>query len=40
MLAGDFAAAERAIRASCERLEELGDTGYRATATAQLAETL
>ena len=40
MLAGDVAAAERAIRGSCERLEELGDTGYRATATAQLAESL
>ena len=40
MLAGDFVAAERAIRASCERLEEIGDTGYRATATAQLAESL
>jgi Flp pilus assembly protein TadD len=40
MLAGDVAAAERAVRASCRRLEELGDTGYRATATAQLAESL
>jgi tetratricopeptide (TPR) repeat protein len=40
MLAGDFVAAERAVRASCERLEEIGDTGYRATATAQLAESL
>jgi class 3 adenylate cyclase/tetratricopeptide (TPR) repeat protein len=40
ILAGDLDAAERAIRASCERLEELGDTGYRATATAHLAETL
>jgi ATP/maltotriose-dependent transcriptional regulator MalT len=39
-LAGDVAAAERAVRASCERLAELGDTGYRATATAQLAESL
>jgi ATP/maltotriose-dependent transcriptional regulator MalT len=39
-LAGDVAAAERVVRASCERLEELGDTGYRATATAQLAESL
>jgi tetratricopeptide (TPR) repeat protein len=39
-LAGNVAAAERAVRASCERLEELGDTGYRATATAQLAESL
>ena len=39
-LAGDIAAAERAIRTSCELLEQLGDTGYRATATAQLAESL
>jgi tetratricopeptide (TPR) repeat protein len=39
-LAGDVPAAERAIRTSCERLEQLGDTGYRATATAQLAESL
>ena len=40
MLAGDVAAAEHAVRTSCQRLEELGDTGYRATATAQLAESL
>jgi hypothetical protein len=40
MLAGDVAAAERAARTSCQRLEELGDTGYRPTATAQLAESL
>ena len=39
-LAGDVAAAERAVRESCERLEELGDTGYRSTATAQLADSL
>jgi len=39
-LAGDLAAAEHAIRATCEHLEQLGDTGYRATATAQLAESL
>jgi class 3 adenylate cyclase/tetratricopeptide (TPR) repeat protein len=39
-LADDVAAAERAIRTSCELLEQLGDTGYRATATAQLAESL
>ncbi|MGN6799806.1 MAG: ATP-binding protein, partial [Gaiellaceae bacterium] len=39
-LAGDIDAAERAIRTTCTRLEELGDTGYRATATAQLAESL
>jgi class 3 adenylate cyclase/tetratricopeptide (TPR) repeat protein len=40
MLAGAVDAAERAIRATCQKLEELGDTGYRATATAQLAESL
>jgi class 3 adenylate cyclase len=39
-LAGDTGAAERAVRESCARLEELGDTGYRATATARLAESL
>ncbi|MGB2875926.1 MAG: AAA family ATPase [Gaiellaceae bacterium] len=40
MLAGDASAAERCIRTSCRLLEELGDTGYRATATGQLAEAL
>ena len=40
VLAGETAAAERAVRESCGRLEELGDTGYRATATARLAESL
>jgi class 3 adenylate cyclase/tetratricopeptide (TPR) repeat protein len=39
-LAGETEAAERAIRESCVRLEELGDTGYRATATARLADSL
>jgi tetratricopeptide (TPR) repeat protein len=39
-LAGDVDAAERAARASCVHLEQIGDTGYRATATAQLAESL
>jgi class 3 adenylate cyclase len=39
-LAGDLAAAEAAARESCEQLEALGDTGYRATAVALLAEAL
>jgi class 3 adenylate cyclase/tetratricopeptide (TPR) repeat protein len=39
-LAGDEAAAERAVRESCGLLEELGDTGYRSTATARLADSL
>jgi class 3 adenylate cyclase/tetratricopeptide (TPR) repeat protein len=39
-LAGDIDAAERSIRATCEHLEQLGETGYRATATSQLAEAL
>ena len=39
-LAGEVAAAERAARDSCAQLEELGDTGYRATATARVAESL
>jgi class 3 adenylate cyclase/tetratricopeptide (TPR) repeat protein len=40
MLLGDHDRAERAARESCAWLEELGDTGYRATATAYLAESL
>jgi class 3 adenylate cyclase/tetratricopeptide (TPR) repeat protein len=40
MLAGDASAAEGAVRTSRRLLEELGDTGYRATATGQLAESL
>jgi tetratricopeptide (TPR) repeat protein len=40
MLAGDASAAERSVRASCQLLEELGDTGYRATGTGRLAESL
>ncbi|MFL6030248.1 MAG: AAA family ATPase [Gaiellaceae bacterium] len=40
MLAGDTSAGERAVRASCRLLEELGDTGYRSTATARLGESL
>ena len=39
-LAGDPEAAERAVRRSCAELEELGDTGYRATALARLADSL
>jgi len=39
-LAGDLEAAEAAARASCEQLKALGDTGYRATAVALVAETL
>ena len=39
-LAGDFSAAEQAARRSCAQLEELGDTGYRATAAARLAHSL
>ncbi len=40
MFAGDVEAAERVVRNSCEQLEQLGDTGYRATAAALLAESL
>ena len=40
MFAGDVEAAERVVRESCEQLEQLGDTGYRATAVALLAEAL
>jgi len=40
MLAGDPAAAETAVRRSCEQLEKLGDTGNRATASGQLAASL
>ena len=40
MLAGDPAAAEAAVRRSCELLEELGETGHRSFATAQLASSL
>jgi class 3 adenylate cyclase len=39
-LAGDPAAAERSARRSCELLEGLGDSGYRSTASGQLAESL
>jgi tetratricopeptide (TPR) repeat protein len=39
-LAGNFAAAEQAVRRSCEQLEALSDTGYRATALARLADSL
>jgi class 3 adenylate cyclase/tetratricopeptide (TPR) repeat protein len=40
MLADDASAAERSVRTSCGLLEELGDTGYRSTATGRLAESL
>lgn len=40
MLAGDPSAAEDAVRRSCEQLEELGDTGNRATASGELAASL
>jgi tetratricopeptide (TPR) repeat protein len=39
-LAGDPSAAERAVRASCELLEELGEVGYRFVAVSQLAASL
>ncbi|MFL5942828.1 MAG: AAA family ATPase [Gaiellaceae bacterium] len=39
-LAGDVTAAERAVRRSWMQLEELGDTGYRATAFARHADSL
>ncbi len=39
-LAGDHGAAEQAARESCERLEAIGDTGYRATATVELAQSV
>ena len=39
-LAGETAAAERSALESCARLQELGDTGYRATAAARLADSL
>jgi tetratricopeptide (TPR) repeat protein len=39
-LAGEITAAEQAVRDSCRQLEELGDTGYRATAHARLADSL
>jgi len=40
MLAGNLEAAEAGARESCEQLAALGDTGYRATAVALLAEAL
>jgi class 3 adenylate cyclase/tetratricopeptide (TPR) repeat protein len=39
-LAGDDAAAEAAVRRSCELLELLGDIGYRGVAISQLASSL
>ena len=40
MLAGDLSAAERAVRRSCELLEELGEVGHRSLAAGQLAASL
>ena len=40
MLAGNPAAAEAAVRRSCELLEELGETGHRSLAAGQLARSL
>jgi class 3 adenylate cyclase len=40
MLAGDVSAAERAVRRSCELLEELGEVGHRSLAAGQLAASL
>jgi len=40
MLAGDLTAAERAVRRSCELLEELGEVGHRSLAAGQLAASL
>jgi tetratricopeptide (TPR) repeat protein len=40
MLAGDLSAAERAVRRSCELLEELGEVGLRSTAAGRLAASL
>jgi predicted ATPase/class 3 adenylate cyclase len=40
MLAGNPSAAEAAFRRSCERLEELGEAGYRSNAAGQLAASL
>jgi tetratricopeptide (TPR) repeat protein len=39
-LAGEVAAAETAVRRSCELLESLGDVGYRGMAVSQLAASL
>ncbi|HEY1358843.1 MAG TPA: hypothetical protein VGF21_11110, partial [Thermoleophilaceae bacterium] len=40
MLAGEHSAAERAVRRSCELLEELGEVGHRSLAAGQLAASL
>src|SRR5207237_2844771 len=40
MMAGDPSAAERAAAESCRLLEQLGDSGYRSSASGQLAESL
>jgi class 3 adenylate cyclase/tetratricopeptide (TPR) repeat protein len=39
-LAGDLSTAERAVRRSCELLEELGEVGHRSLAAGQLAASL
>jgi tetratricopeptide (TPR) repeat protein len=38
--AGDFPAAERVIREGCERLDEMGETGWLSTIAGRLARTL
>ena len=40
LIAGDFAAAERAFREGYDRLGELGETGYRSTVATLLADAL
>jgi class 3 adenylate cyclase len=40
LMAGDAEAAERVLRESCDRLAELGETGYRSTVAGFLAEAL
>jgi hypothetical protein len=40
MLAGELSAAERAVRRSCELLEQLGEVGHRSSAAGQLAASL
>ena len=40
LLAGDAAAAERALRPACEALEQMGDWGHFATLAPKLADAL
>jgi ATP/maltotriose-dependent transcriptional regulator MalT len=40
LLAGDFSAAERAFRSTCQALERVGDQAYLATGAAELADVL